>query len=93
MDEVDGCGAGDRGGVSALIQIIKDTRAPIICICNDRQDKKLQSLINHCYDLKFHRPQAASIMDRVRLICKKEGLQMDNQMMGRLIETSGSDLR
>ena len=37
MDEVDGVGAGDRGGIAALIRIIKTTRTPIICICNDRQ--------------------------------------------------------
>ena len=36
MDEVDGVGAGDRGGINALIQIIKNTKIPIICICNDR---------------------------------------------------------
>lgn len=53
MDEVDGVGAGDRGGIGALIKIIKESKTPIICICNDRQDRKLQSLVNHCYDLKF----------------------------------------
>jgi len=36
MDEVDGVGAGDRGGIKALIDIIKVTKTPIICICNDR---------------------------------------------------------
>jgi replication factor C subunit 1 len=36
MDEVDGVGAGDRGGVSALIDVIKTSKVPIICICNDR---------------------------------------------------------
>jgi len=36
MDEVDGCGASDRGGIAALIAIIKQTKTPIICICNDR---------------------------------------------------------
>lgn len=35
MDEVDGCGASDRGGLSALVKIIKETKLPIICICND----------------------------------------------------------
>jgi replication factor C subunit 1 len=53
MDEVDGVGAGDRGGIAALIKIIKESRTPIICICNDRQNQKLASLVNHCYDLKF----------------------------------------
>ena len=56
MDEVDGVGAGDRGGIAALISVIKDSKTPIICICNDRQHQKIQSLANHCYDLKFGRP-------------------------------------
>ena len=53
MDEVDGVGAGDRGGIAALIKVIKSSKTPIICICNDRQSQKLASLVNHCYDLKF----------------------------------------
>lgn len=36
MDEVDGMSSGDRGGVSAIIQMIKNSKIPIICICNDR---------------------------------------------------------
>lgn len=69
MDEVDGVGAGDRGGLNALIQIIKNTRTPIICICNDRMNRKLQSLIGYCYDLKFQRPSKEAINKRVKLIC------------------------
>jgi len=53
MDEVDGVGAGDRGGIAALIKVIKSSKTPIICICNDRQSQKLASLVNHCFDLKF----------------------------------------
>ena len=41
MDEVDGCGAGDRGGIAALIAMIKESKVPIICICNDRQSRKI----------------------------------------------------
>jgi replication factor C subunit 1 len=36
MDEVDGVGAGDRGGLGALLLILKKTKVPIIMICNDR---------------------------------------------------------
>ncbi len=53
MDEVDGVSGSDRGGKATLIQLIKTTRVPIICICNDRQSQKVKSLANHCYDLKF----------------------------------------
>jgi replication factor C subunit 1 len=41
MDEVDGVGGGDRGGLSALLQIIKKTKVPIVLICNDRGDRRI----------------------------------------------------
>ena len=55
MDEVDGMSAGDRGGNASLIQLIKQTKVPIICICNDRQSQKVRSLANYCYDMRFRR--------------------------------------
>ena len=45
MDEVDGVGGGDRGGLGALLQIIKLTKVPIICIANDRGNRKIQTLL------------------------------------------------
>ena len=36
MDEVDGMSSGDRGGSKILINLIKRTKVPIICIANDR---------------------------------------------------------
>jgi replication factor C subunit 1 len=36
MDEVDGMGGSDRGGIPELIKVIKASSTPIICICNDR---------------------------------------------------------
>ncbi len=56
MDEVDGMSAGDRGGNKVLIDSIKETKIPIICVCNDRQHPKIRSLANYCYDIRFHKP-------------------------------------
>lgn len=56
MDEVDGMSSGDRGGITAIIDMIKKTKVPIICICNDRQAQKIKSLAGHCHDIKFHKP-------------------------------------
>ena len=55
MDEVDGMSAGDRGGSAELIQLIKKTATPIICICNDHSSPKMRTLANHCLDLRFRR--------------------------------------
>ncbi len=74
MDEVDGMSSGDRGGTAALITVIKESRTPIICICNDRQANSVKSLVNHCYDLRFIRPTKEAIAKRCAEIAKKEGL-------------------
>lgn len=34
MDEVDGMSAGDRGGVGALVQLVKKTRVSQHCFCS-----------------------------------------------------------
>jgi len=67
MDEVDGmAGNEDRGGVQELIQLIKNTKTPIVCMCNDRSHPKMRSLVNYCYDLRFQRPRVEQI--KVKLI-------------------------
>ena len=62
MDEVDGmAGNEDRGGMQELIALIKSTRIPVICMCNDRSHPKVRSLANHCFDLRFQRPRLEQI--------------------------------
>jgi len=45
-----------------LILIIKETKTPIICVCNDRQSPKVKSLANHCYDIEFKKPTKKDIV-------------------------------
>ena len=62
MDEVDGmAGNEDRGGMQELINLIKSTKVPIICMCNDRNSQKVRSLANYCFDLRFQRPRVDQI--------------------------------
>ena len=68
MDEVDGMGAGDRGGLAQLVLLIKQTRVPIICICNDINNPKMRTLRNHCWELHFRRPTVQMILGRMRSI-------------------------
>ncbi|ORX91282.1 DNA replication factor C, large subunit [Basidiobolus meristosporus CBS 931.73] len=93
MDEVDGMSAGDRGGVAELILIIKKTQVPIICICNDRQSPKVRSLANYCLDLRFRRPEAASIRSRIMSIAYKEGLSIQANVVDQLVAIAQSDIR
>lgn len=93
MDEVDGMSAGDRGGVAALIKVIESSRNPIICICNDRQSPKLKSLLNHCYDIRFSKPNKLQITRRVLQILRQEQINVEPNAVEFLVESSGNDIR
>jgi replication factor C subunit 1 len=93
MDEVDGMGAGDRGGNAALIKMIKKTKNPIICICNDAHSQKVRSLAFSCYDLKFARPTKSTIAQRCAHIAQKEGLNIEPNALEALAESCGGDMR
>ncbi|RWS04227.1 hypothetical protein B4U79_11016, partial [Dinothrombium tinctorium] len=94
MDEVDGMsGNEDRGGMQELIQLIKKTRIPIICICNDRSHPKVRSLVNYCYDLRFYKPTVEQIKAAMLSICFKEGIKISPQVLHELILASNQDIR
>ncbi len=93
MDEVDGLSTSDRGGITELIDSIKNTKTPIICICNDRYKPSLKSLINHCFDLKISRPDKREILKRMYLIMTDENLDMDLKEVEKIVESNGNDIR
>ncbi|KAJ1654436.1 DNA replication factor C complex subunit Rfc1 [Dispira simplex] len=93
MDEVDGMSAGDRGGTAELIQIIKKSKVPIVCICNDRSSQKVRNLANYCLQLTFRRPDASTIANRVKKIAEQEGLSCSPNALETLIISTNSDIR
>ncbi|KAJ3195912.1 hypothetical protein HK101_010669 [Irineochytrium annulatum] len=93
MDEVDGMSSGDRGGIGELIAIIKKTKVPIICICNDRQSQKLKSLANSCYDMRFYKPKTAEIEAKIKKICEREGLTLKYSVVDTLMKSTQGDIR
>ncbi|ORD95675.1 RFC1 [Hepatospora eriocheir] len=92
MDEVDGMSS-DRGGVPELVQIIKKSKVPIICICNDRQSLNIRTLANYCVDIKFRKPVANSILPRLKEILKQEGKILPDSVLKEIICACNSDIR
>ncbi|XP_076992731.1 replication factor C subunit 1 isoform X2 [Tamandua tetradactyla] len=94
MDEVDGmAGNEDRGGVQELIGLIKHTKIPIICMCNDRNHPKIRSLIHYCFDLRFQRPRVEQIKGAMMSIAFKEGLKIPPPAMNEIILGANQDIR
>ena len=93
MDEVDGMSGGDRGGVGAINALIKKTKVPIICICNDRRNQKMRPFEHTTYNLSFRKPDANQVKSRMLSIAFKEKLKIPGEVMAQLIEAAQSDIR
>ncbi|XP_009947234.1 PREDICTED: replication factor C subunit 1, partial [Leptosomus discolor] len=94
MDEVDGmAGNEDRGGIQELIGLIRHTKIPIICMCNDRNHPKIRSLVHYCFDLRFQRPRLEQIKGAMMSIAFKEGLKIPAPAMQEIILAANQDIR
>lgn len=94
MDEVDGmAGNEDRGGMQELISLIKNSKIPVICMCNERNSSKIRSLANYCFDLRFQRPRVEQIKGAMMSIAFKEGLKIPPQAMEQIIVGANQDVR
>jgi DNA polymerase III delta prime subunit len=73
MDEIDGMNNGDKGGITALIKIIRQkktkkqrlenkTMNPIICIGNYYIDKKIKELMKVCNTFELKTPTSSQIL-------------------------------
>ncbi|GAN09055.1 DNA replication factor C, large subunit [Mucor ambiguus] len=93
MDEVDGMSAGDRGGAAELAQLIRKSKIPVICICNDSRSQKVAPLLRVCYEAKFRRTPAAQIRSRILTIAFKEGLQLQPNAVDELVDSTQNDIR
>ena len=79
MDEIDGMNSGDKGGINALIKVIRPKKTkkqrledislnPIICIGNYHVDKKIKELIKVCNVIELKKPtplQVSHIVDKL----------------------------
>ncbi|CEP16995.1 hypothetical protein [Parasitella parasitica] len=93
MDEVDGMSGGDRGGSAELAQLIKKSKIPVICICNDSRSNKVAPLLRVCFEAKYRRTPAAQIRSRILTIAFKEGLDLMPNAVDQLVESTQNDIR
>ncbi|OHT12015.1 differentiation specific element binding protein [Tritrichomonas foetus] len=93
FDEIDGMSTGDRGGLQELVKLIDGSQIPVICICNDRNNKKLQTLANHSVDIKFSKPMPEHIADRLRFIADQEKIQVSDEKLLDIARAADGDIR
>ena len=79
--------------MAELILLIKSSKVPIICMCNDRNHQKIRSLANHCFDLRFNRPRPEQIRAAMMSICFKEKIKIEPNALMELIVGCNQDVR
>ncbi|MBW3015332.1 replication factor C large subunit [Candidatus Woesearchaeota archaeon] len=94
VDEVDGlAGREDRGGVSQIIKVIKETGFPIILTANDPFDSKLSSLRKVCELVQFRTLAYTSVYNYLKKVCNSESIDYDEDDLKSLARRLGGDLR
>jgi len=94
IDEIDGLsGNQDRGGITALINVIKKSPTPIILTCNDYWNKKLSGLRSHVKAIEFKKRTKEDIKQIYLEIIKKKELKIEDSIITELLKNYQGDVR
>lgn len=90
FDEVDNFS--DKGCLTEINNIIKNTNTPVILICNDIT-KELRTISNNCYQVKFFRNKPEKLLQFIQNIVIKEKIKISESEIFDLIVEHNSDIR
>ncbi len=94
IDELDGIsGREDRGGIQALLALLKDVSYPIIITANDPWNSKFSTLRKKCKIIEYKKINNEDILKVLIDICKKENIKINYEYLKELTRISGGDIR
>ncbi|MBN2142392.1 replication factor C large subunit [Candidatus Woesearchaeota archaeon] len=94
VDEVEGVtGREDRGGLTALIKIISESRFPIILTCQDPFGQKHKALRKACTMIEFAPRPHSDVVSFLQHVCEGEGLSCDEDALSIVARRSNGDFR
>ena len=94
LDEVDGVfGQQDRGGIGAILKIIKESLVPVVMVANDPDLKKLRPLKKVCHLIRFQPIRIPLIITMLRRICVRENIEAEFEALERIAQNSQGDMR
>ncbi len=94
LDEVDGIsGTADRGGLDAILELIKVTVHPIVMTANDPWDQKLKPLRDASLLVPFYRLSERYVVQVLKRICAAENVYCEDEALKLIAQKSEGDLR
>jgi replication factor C subunit 1 len=76
-----------------LIECIKETQIPIICICDNKFDQSIKSVLPYCVDMKMKKPTYQEVYPLMYDIVMKEKIRVKESQIKNLYEQSKGDIR
>lgn len=93
VDEVDGMGRSDRGGIAEMKEIISESRFPVVMTANDAYDQKIRPLRNISKQVKLDSVHTNSINAHLKWILEQEGIGYDEGAVKRVARRAGGQMR
>ncbi len=93
IDDVDAMGREDRGGVSAITKLLKDSPFPVVLTAGDSWNRKIISLRSYCTVVPLKRPIAPSIAKLLTHISAKESMHVSEETIHLISENAHGDIR
>jgi len=85
--------ANGYGFISALVDCLKETQIPIICICDNRYDQSIKPILNYCFDIKLTKPTLNELYPLVYKVVTTENIKIGKPGLDKLYEQSNGDIR
>lgn len=94
LDELDGItGTSDRGGLRAVTEIVKAAKCPVVLVANNAYDPRFRTLRRYCLLVEFKKPTIRQVMNHLKMVCAREGINVDEESLKFLADRSGRDVR
>ena len=94
IDEIDNLsGQQDRGGLPAILEVIKKTKFPILLTANDPFQQKLKTLRQNCMLIEFKKLKTQDIVKCLKQICKSEKINSSERALQKIAQHADGDLR
>lgn len=92
VSDIDSSG-GDYGFISSLVECIKETKIPVICICDDRYNQNIKPILPYCIDFKLSKPSYQELYPLLYKVATEEKLRVKESDIKDLYEQSNGDIR
>src|SRR3990172_299868 len=96
LDEADNVfGREDKGGIGAIVEMIQESRQPVVLIANDYYalTRRSSSLKRLCKTVKFQSIHEDAMKNILRTVTSKEGIDVSADVFDVIVQRAAGDLR